>query len=278
MNKGFIKATAIYIFSIAAVFYLIWLMLDIALPDAHVNMVRALATAFNIQLPDNFFGKNMDFKVILILIVISLLSVGLIILNVYFGAVVTTDLIRPRVALITSKRGVLSVKWNHASPYMLVRMSNFHKADLIDVKLTVVLTVEETRDNNGAEEQFMSYLPIKEFTPPHILVMAQRLPWTIAVPADTLLNTSMVKDYHFKPGQPIEKSFSAGKKLLSAKRTLEIMIQGTDTKSYSNFAIHRKIPIDEQKGGEYTLHLHRGAFKSLPLQIPHASELEQYVD
>ena len=277
MNKGFLKATALYVLCIGAIFYLIWMILDIVIPDANLNLVRALSTAFGVSLPDNVFSQSMDVKTVLVLASISLLSVGLIILNVYFGAVVTSHFIRPRVNLVMSERGVLSTKWNEAKPYVLVRASNFHKADLVDVKLSVVLTVEEIRSNGIKNEPFMCYLPVQDFTPPRILVMAQKMPWTIAVPSDVLLSNSMTRDYHFMPGQPITKSFSSGKTLASAKRTLEILIQGVDSLSYSSFVIHRKILIDEQQGDQYTLHLHQGSFKSLPLAISSAKELEQYV-
>ncbi len=276
MNKGFLKATALYILCISAVFYLIWIMLDIAVPDARLNLVRALATAFGVSLPDTLFSQSVDIKVALALVAISCLSIGLIVLNVYFGAVVTSYFIRPRVSLVTSKRGVLSSKWNASMPYVLVRMSNFHKTDLVDIKLSVVLTVEEIRSNGVKNEPFMCYLPIKDFTPTRILVMAQRMPWTIAVPADALFSNSLALDYHFKPGQPITKSFSSGKKLSSAKRTLEILIQGVDERSYASFVIHHKVLIDEQQGDQYILHLHQGSFKSLPLHITSEKELEQY--
>ena len=277
MSKSFLKATALYIFCIVAVFYLIWIMLDFAVPDANVNLIRALSPTFGVQLPDDIFGKTFNLKVAIVLIVVSFLSIGLIILNIYFGAVVTSSLIRPRVALITSTRGVLSTKWNALIPYVLIRMSNFHKADLVDVHLSVVLTVQEVRNNGIKNEQFMCYLPIENFTPPKILIMARKMPWTIAIPADALLSSSLTKDYNFKPGQPITKSFSPGKTLASTKRTLEILIQGIDSHSYSNFVIHRKILIDEQQGDKYTLHLHSGAFKSLPLEISSIMELEQYI-
>lgn len=276
MSKGFLKATGIYVLCIAAVFYLIWIMLDVAVPDARLNLVRALATAFGVSLPDTLFSKTIDTKTIFALTAVSALSIGLIVLNVYFGAVVTSYFIRPRVPLLTSRRGVLSGKWNAAMPYILVRMSNFHKADLVDVKLSVVLTVEEVRSNGIKDEPFICYLPVNDFTPSRILVMAQRMPWTIAVPGDMMLSNSLAVNYHFKPGQSIHASFSAGKKLFSAKRTLEILIQGVDSRSYSHFVIHRKIPIDEQQGDKYILHLHQGTFKSLPLQIASEKELEQY--
>ncbi len=279
MNKDFLKITTLYTFGVIFFFYLIWSLLALALPEANLNLVRALSTSFGINLPEDMIVETgMGIKAVAVVMIIAILSIGLIVLNVFFSAIVTARFIHPRVALITSTRGVLSTKWNAEKPYVLVRMSNFHKADLVDVQLCVVLTVEETRKTENGNEQFLSYLPINEFTPPRILLMAPRMPWSIAVPGDILLGNSLVKDYHFKPGEPITKSFSAGKKLLSAKRTLQILIQGLDTRSHANFVIYRKIEIDEQDGENYTLHLHRGSFKSLPLHIQSALELEQYVD
>lgn len=102
------------------------------------------------------------------------------------------------------------------------------------------------------------------------------MPWTIAVPADALLSNSLTKDYHFKPGEPIAHSFSAGKKIKNVERSLQILIRGTDTSSYSQFVIHRKISIDSQVGDAYAMHLHRGSFKSLPLRISDKGDLELF--
>src|SRR5690606_6206338 len=110
-----------------------------------------------------------------------------------------------------------------------------------------------------------------------IMLMADRTPWPIAASADAALSNSLTKNYHFNPGAPIETSFSQGKTLLTAARRLDILIQGVDEKSYSRFAIHRSILVDMQIGKDYTLHLHKGAFKSLPLKITGPEEFEQYV-
>lgn len=278
-SKDFIKITGMYTVGVIVVFSMIWALLDIAIPEANLNVVRALSTAFGINLPEDLVvDTTMGIRAILVIGVISFLSIGLIVLNVFFGAIITARFIHPRVNLVTSTRGVLSTKWNAAMPYVLVRMSNFHKADLVDVQISVVLTVEEVRDTPSGPEQFLCYLPVENFTPPRILIMARQMPWSIAVPGDALLSNSLTKDYHFKPGEPITRSFSAGKTALAAKRSLQILIQGTDTQSYSLFVISRKIEIDEQVGGKYTLHLHRGSFKSLPLHITDARDIEQYAD
>lgn len=278
MNKDFIRITSIYTVSVAVVFYFIWRLLDDAFPNADINVIRALAATFSLNLPDSMLTQTPDMRILTIFTVIAVLSVSMIVINVYFGAAVTSHLIRPRVNLLLSLRGVLSTKWNSAMPYVLVRMCNFHRADLVDVRLSVVLTVEETRRVDGKEETFVCYLPMSDFTPPRILVMSRLMPWSIAVAADILLSNSLTKDYHFRPDMPITKSFSPDKKPVSVKRTIEVLIQGIDSKSYSSFVIHRKIPVDEQQGDTYTLHLHRGSFKSLPLQIAAQAELEQYAE
>jgi hypothetical protein len=278
MNKDFFKITAVYTIGIIVAFTLIWALLDIVMPEANLNLVRALSTAFGINLPDDMMvGTQMGLKAAAVIVIISVLSIGLIVLNVYFGAIVTTHFIRPRVNLVTSTRGVLSTKWNAEKPYILMRLANFHHADLVNISINVVLTVQEIRSNGVKDEQFISYLPMQDFTPPRILVMSQNMPWTLAVCADASLSSSLTKNYAFKPGMPITKSFSPGKKISYVKRTLEVLIEGTDLKSYASFVIHKKLLVDEQEGDKYTLHLHAGSFKSLPLHIDSASDLEQYV-
>lgn len=276
-NKDFFKITAFYAAGVVTFFYVFWTLLELALPGAKLDIVQALAGAFGINMPDSF-SVDVDGgeQAIILVGLIVVMSLGLIVLNVFFSAVITARLIQPRVALVTSSRGVLSTTWNSEKPYVLIRLSNFHKADLIDVTLQVVLTVEEVRDNNGPLEQFRTYLSAENFTPKNILFMEPRMPWTIAVPADVLLSNSLTKDYRFKPGEPIVGSFSTGKKIKNVERSLQILIRGTDTSSYSQFVIHRKIMLDRQDGDVYTLHLHRGSFKSLPLRISDKSDLELF--
>jgi hypothetical protein len=279
-QKDFFKLTALYTVGIIAIFYLCWIFLKMALPEAQLNLVQTLSTAFGINLPDSMDlnAAETEGRMISVVLIIAALSIGLILLNVFFSAVITARFIRPKVKLLTSSRGVLSTTWNPATPYMLVRMSNFYVSDLVDVTINVVMTVEEVRQSGAATEQFICYLPVQDFTPQRILVMEQRTPWSLAVPADILLGNSLTKNYHFKPGKPILASFSAGKKIISVKRTLQVLIQGTDARSYSHFVIHRRIPIDEQDGTNYTLHLHKGSFKSLPLRIEDPNDLEQVTD
>lgn len=278
LNKDFFKITSLYAFGVVGFFYFIWALLRLVMPEASVDIVQALAGAFGINMPDTFsYEGSQGLQAMGVVAIIVLLSLGLVILNVFFSAIITARLIQPRVGLITSSRGVLSTTWNSEMPHVLIRLSNFHKSNLIDVTLQVVLIVEEVRSNGTNGEQFRSYLPVHAFTPPGILFMEPRMPWTIAVPADVRLSNSLTKDYHFKPGAPITTSFSPGKKVERATRSLQILIKGTDTHSYASFAIHRKIPIDSQEGDSYTLHLHRGSFKSLPLYIEDKDDLESYI-
>jgi len=278
-QKDFFKLTGLYTLGIIVIFYVCWSFLQLALPDAKLDLVQTLSTSFGINLPNDMpLEADTDVRMFSVVLIIAALSIGLIVLNVFFSAVITARFIRPRVKILTSSKGVLSTTWNATTPYMLVRMSNFHGADLVDVTLNTVLTVEEVRSNGVTTEQFLCYLPVHDFTPQRVLVMEERTPWSIAVPADILLGNSMTKNYHFKPGRPIVSSFSPGKKVLEVKRTLQVLIQGTDARSYSHFVIHRRIPIDEQKGNHYTLHLHKGSFKSLPMRIIDPNDLEQVTD
>lgn len=277
-QRDFFKITCLYSLGIIVTFYMCWVLLEAVVPEARLDLLRTLTTAFGVNLPDDMpLNLATEARRLVVILIIAMLSLGLVVMNVFFGAVVTARFIRPRVQLVTSERGVLSATWNPDMPYVLIRMANFYVADLVDVTLNIVLMVEETRLVNGQQEQFRSYLPITEFSPQRILVLEQKMPWSIAVPADAHLGNSLSKDYHFTPGKPITNSFSKGKTIVSAKRTLQILLQGTDARSYSHFVIHRKIPVDSQEGDKYTLHLHRGAFKSLPLRIAGPQELEQYV-
>lgn len=276
MKKDFLRITFIYTVGIIITYCLIWYLLQIALPDANLNIFKIIFTALGLDIPsDSINTTGIGIKTISVAIIISVLSLGLIILNVYFGAIVTAHFIRPKIDLKTSSCGVLSTKWNVERPHILIRVSNFHIADLVNVRINIVLAVQETRNDGIKSEDFIAFLPISNFTPPHILVMEPKMPWSIAIPVNTQLSNSLTKDYHFNPGEPIESSFSKGKNLVRVKRTLEILIEGIDSKSFANFIIHRKIVIDEQSDNNYTLHLYRGAFKSLPLHIDSPNELEE---
>lgn len=276
MHRELLKLTALYAIGVVGVLYAMWALLAVALPEANLNVVKALANSFGIMLSDDIFDKaGTGFRAGSVIMIVFFMSVVLVILNVLFCALTTTLFIRPRVKLITSPFGVLSEAWNASMPYVLVRLSNFHGGVLTNVRLSVVLNVHETRDNG---EEFVSALPVDHFTPQRILVMQPKMPWTIAVPGDATLSSSLTRNYHFKPGEPILKSFSPAKKISRVERTLDILIEGSDSKSYSDFVIHRRVPVDTQDGEEYILHLHKGAFKSLPLHIDDPRLLEECVD
>lgn len=278
MNKEFLKVTGLYAGGVVVVLYVMWLLLGIALPEAHVNVIQALSTAFGINLPDNYAGAVSGGRTAMVVAIVSILSILLIILNAFFGAIITSYFIRPKVDLITSTFGILSITWRGDAPYVLVRMSNFHSHDLADVNFSAVISIQETRETGSGSEDFMTSIPLSTHTPQRILLMRPNMPWTFAIPADAVISGSLAKDYHFKPGVPIEKSFTPGKTLLHVKRTVEILVQGIDTKSSASFIAHRKIVIDEQTGDDYTLHLTRGAFKSLPLYVHSTEELMQCVE
>ncbi|HYD17626.1 MAG TPA: hypothetical protein VEF76_04010 [Patescibacteria group bacterium] len=277
-HRDFFKITALYTFGIVVTLGACWMMLGLALPDAKLDLLQTITSAFGINLPNNMpLDMSDEARLAAVVMIIAMMSIGLVILNVFFSAVITARFIRPRVDLVLSKRGVLSTVWNASMPYVLVRMSNFYPADLVDVSLNIALTVEETHVINGTPDTFRTYFTIEQFTPQRILVMEQKMPWSIAVPGDILLSNSKTRAYPFRPGKVIVDSIAKeGMKPATVKRSLQILIQGTDARSYSHFVIHKNIAIDEQDGQNYTLHLHRGVFKSLPLQISDAAQLEQY--
>jgi hypothetical protein len=278
-HRDFFKLTAIYTLGVIVTFLACWEILLLCMPDtSRLDLLQTLTTAFGVTLPDNMpVTLGTLFRKSAVVFIILFLSLALAVLNVFFGAIITVRFIRPRVRLLTSDRGVLNATWNPELPYILLRMCNFHAADLADVQTNVVLMVEETRLENGQEEEVRSYLPVNDFTPQSITLMERRMPWSLAVPADSRLGNSMTKDYYFAPGKPITHFLSKGKTVVSTRRFLEVLVQGTDLRSYSSFVLHRKIPVDEQKGDTYILRLHKGAFKSLPLTIQDPAELEQYV-
>lgn len=278
VHKDFFKITGIYTLGILVTFMACWMLLGVALPDAHLDLLTTLTTAFGVNLP-NDMPLNMDTeaRMAAVVLIIAALSIGLVILNVFFSAIITARFIRPRVELVLSQRGVLSTAWNPNMPYVLVRMSNFYPADLVDVRLNIALSVEEVHIINGQPDTFRSYFPIEQFTPQHILVMEQKMPWSIAVPGDALLANSRTRAYPFRPGKVIVDSIAKeGMKPATVKRSLQILIQGTDARTYSHFVIQKNILIDSQEGVNYTLHLHKGIFKSLPLRIAAPTDLEQY--
>jgi hypothetical protein len=276
MKKDFLKITSVYTVGIILTYSLIWFVLQLILPDSNLNFFNVIFTALGLNIPIDFIDNaGNGIKTISVVVIISILSLGLILLNVYFGAIVTAHFIRPKIDLKTSSFGVLSTKWNIEKAHILVRMSNFHDASLVNVRINIVLSVQETRNDGTKSEDFITFLPISNFTPPHILVMEPKMPWSIAIPTDTHLSNSLTKDYHFNPGEPIKNSFSKGKNLESVKRKIEILIEGIDSKSFANFIVHRKIEVDAQSENNYTLQLYRGVFKSLPLHIDSSKDLEE---
>ena len=277
-QRDFFKITALYTVGIIVTLCACWLLLGIALPDAKLDVLQTLTSVFGINLPNDMpLNLDTEARIASVVMIIAVMSIGLVILNVFFSAVITARFIRPRVDLILSKRGVLSTQWNAAMPYVLVRMSNFYPADLVDVTLAIALTVEETHIVEGKEDTFRTYFTIEQFTPQRVLVMEQRMPWTIAVPGDILLSNSKTRAYPFRPGKAIVDSVAKeGVRPARVRRCLQILIQGTDARSYSHFVIHKNIFVDEQDGMDYKLLLHKGIFKSLPMRITERGELEQY--
>ncbi|MDE1153979.1 MAG: hypothetical protein PW788_15720 [Micavibrio sp.] len=118
-QKDFFKITGLYTIGILITFYVCWSMLRMALPEAHLDLLTTLTTAFGVNLPNDMpLNMNTEARTAAVVFIIALLSIGLVVLNVFFGAIVTARFIRPRVNLVTSQRGVLSTTWNAANPYM----------------------------------------------------------------------------------------------------------------------------------------------------------------
>jgi hypothetical protein len=275
-SKRKLKILSVYVIGVTAVFYLLWTLLDLFIPGVNVNMLNALSTAFGVQIPEEALKNPMDATMIFFMFLLAILAVFLVYLHAYFESTITADIINPEVKLITSSRGVLSTTWNIEAPYVLVRLAHFHKTHLLDIQIKAVLTLIEKREKDGVVEDFLCYLPFPLVTPQNILVMKKNMPWSIAIPADTTLSNTLTSGYHFKVGEKFTHSFSLGKKMLACSRHLHIMITGIEPKSYAKFVQHREIAVDEMKDGQYILHLHRGSFKSLPIQIIDAADLEKF--
>lgn len=279
-QRDFYKITAIYTLGIIITFGVCWVLLLLAIPDSGLDIITTLTTAFGVNLPNDMpIDLSTRFRTAAVIFIIAVLSIGLVILNVFFSAIITARFIRPRVALLLSHGGVLSTTWNTTWPYALVRMANFYKADLVNVEVDVSLLVEETHIVDGKPDFFRTYFPVEQYTPKRILVMEQRMPWSIAVHAESILSNSRAPRYPFRPGRAIVDSIAReGLQPAQVKRTLQILIQGTDARTYSSFVIHRNLVVDEQDGQNYTLHLHRGSFKSLPLRITDPDDLEKFAE
>jgi len=265
-----------YLVALTTVLACMWLVLELALPNHEgSNLLRALSAAMKMEIPEEVLEAGSTVGIVIFLL--TVLSIVLTIINVSFTAFMTSHLITPKVKLVTSQKGVWTKRWDYVHEHILIRMVNFHGRDLVKVQVDAVLIVEEMRENDGKEELFMCYLPIENFTPRKVLILNDRAPWSIAIPALMTLSNSLTEDYYFHVGEPIKKSFSKGKKLLSCKRHIEILIHGLESKAYSQFIIRKSIPIDEQsRDGEYSLLLHKGCFASLPMRVEAEGDIEQY--
>src|SRR6218665_1727762 len=109
-QKDFFKLTALYTVGVILIFYVCWTVLQFVLPEARLDLVQTLSTAFGINLPNDMdlSSAESEGRMFSVVLVIAALSIGLILLNVFFSAVITARFIRPKVRLLTSSRGVLS--------------------------------------------------------------------------------------------------------------------------------------------------------------------------
>ncbi len=278
MQNRLFHIIGVYLISLMAILLAMWGLLEWALPHQEgQNLITAISTSIRMKIPDEVLESQ--HSVGLAVIQLTVLSIGLTVMNVYFTAFLTSHLITPRVRLLTSKRGVWTNHWDYINYHILIRMVNFQGRDLVNVEVSAVLIVEEIRENEGVEEVFVCYLPIEEgLTPKKVLILNDRSPWSISIPAKMKLSNSLTKDYPFEVGEEVTQSFSHGKKLICCKRRIEILIKGMDSKAYSTFIMRRTIDVDEEtRDQEYILHLHKGGFKSLPLRVEDENDIEQYV-
>ncbi len=282
-NAPFFKTVGLYLVAMATILALMWLALNAFSPGAGTDLIRGVAAILNIDIPDSMVSSSATLRGAFFVSVLTLLGVMILIVHVVFEARVTEHLIVPKVNLVTSRRGAWSNSWAPGREHILVRLVNFQGGDLVDVDIACVVSVEEKNvGKDGDEDRFICYFPVpaEAVTPARALVLEDRAPWSISVPADVKLGNSLAQDYKLDLGKPIVDSFAKakGRKLVSCKRKLEILIKGMDVDSYAGFVVLRRIDLDEQsEGGIYTLHLHKGAFKSLPLRVSSAADVEQYV-
>lgn len=273
------KPLFVYVTGLTAIFAAIWVMLGLILPETKGNLLNALSTAFGLEIPDTLFSEAITPLTLLVIVVVSVLSIALILIHVYFEATITARIINPHIDLYTSKKGVLSTSWSEDKEHILVRLVNFHPQDLLNVEVKAIITVhEKIALDNGETDEFICFFPVEEIDPENVLILGSRTPWSIAVPSDITLSNSIRSGYSLNLGAPIRESFLPQNKLISCKREIEFLITGVETKSSSHFALHRKVLLDEQnEDGSYTLHLHKGSFQSLPLQVSSKSDVEEYV-
>jgi hypothetical protein len=279
--KEIMKVFRNYVFIISTLFIFIWGLLSLVLPEMKAGLSNALATTIGFDIPETLTQNSIEGLALLVIIVVSSLSVLILLVNVLFEAKVTAIVLNPEIDIYTSKKGCLSDTWDNKKEHILVRMLNFHQNDIVDLSVKAVVTVhEEIERQDGEREEFLCYfsIPAELIDPSEVLVLKSNIPWTIAIADDITLSNTLTSNYKMDLGEKITNAVLTGNKLISVKRELELLIKGTDPVTRSIFSINRTIKLDEQDiKGNYTLHLHRGRFKSLPMHVKTKKEVEHYI-
>ncbi len=279
VNINMFKLFTYYILLIIFVSGTFLWIFQMMFPDISNNMQSALFSSFGLKVPQEVLRGELTLSLVLVVSISVILSVMLILINIYFGAVITTKLIRPSINILTSKRGVLSTHWEKSGkPYILVRLINANKFDLVKVNITAVVTIEEhvTHPEYG-NKTFIYFFSVTDMDPMNILILKSKSPWTIAIPADIKLSNSINDNYTMEINSPITKSAFPEYTLLYAKRKIEFLITGSEAESSSAFIDHEEVYIDEQNGDDYNLLLHEGRFQELDIVVNDPTEIEQYV-
>ena len=274
------KLFGFYVFSITSFAAIFWLLYSVAKPEGTGNIESTLFTSMGLKVPPELFGGEFSFILFIILGGSIFLSIALLALNMFFGAVITAKMIKPRIEILTSEKGVLSTCWDKSKkPYILVRLINANKFDLISLKVRAVITIEEHfKNDEGKDDKFIFYFPIDDefLDPTSIFILKSSAPWTIAVPADVTMWNSIVEKYELNLGKE-QKGILPGYEPYFVERKMEFLIKGFEAMSSSIFTDHEEVYIDRQVGNKYELLLHEGTFKSLDVSIDDPHDIEQYV-
>lgn len=276
LHPNVYKTVFFYVGGIIAIFAFIWLLLGLVLPQMNLSLLGALSNVFGLELPENMLAGELTPLVTLVMGGLVFFSILLLIVHVLFEAFITAQLISPTLHILTSRFGVLSSNWQTGREHILVRLLNFEKTDLVDVRILAVLSVrEETISPDNEVSTFMAHFPVEDITPTYILALHPRMPWTIAVPTDQVFTHTINKSYRLKLGEKLQEPAKTGHRLVSSERKLEILIKGRDTRTSASFSSLHKIPLDSQKNDVYTLYLKRGKFADLPMNVEHKDDINR---
>ncbi|MCC7037770.1 MAG: hypothetical protein IT560_10760, partial [Alphaproteobacteria bacterium] len=96
-QRDFFKITALYTVGIVVTLCACWLLLGLAMPDAKLDVLQTLTSVFGINLPNDMpLNLDTEARIASVVLIIAVMSIGLVILNVFFSAVITARFIRPR--------------------------------------------------------------------------------------------------------------------------------------------------------------------------------------